>query len=77
MSGILDDPKLVRWLVAFFLGIPVAVALSAVYPERQGSQFVPFVATAVAAFAVVALIAYGTEGLVTRWRDRADERRRR
>jgi hypothetical protein len=77
VSRILDDPKLVRWLVAVFLGIPVALTLSVSFPERQTSQFVPFVATSVVAFGIIALIAYGAETWVTKRRREAGRRPRR
>ena len=47
---------MVRYLVVLLVGMPVALIISGVYPERQGASFVPFVVTMSAALAVIWLI---------------------
>ncbi len=76
MKALANDPRLLRWVIALLIGVLVALVVSASFPERQGSQFVPFVVTALIAFTIVWLIAIGVERWATR-RVRESERGRR
>jgi len=58
-----EDPKALQWLVGLLIGIPVAAVLGASFPDRQGSQFVPFLVTGTVAFSIVFLVSV----LITRW----------
>lgn len=63
MKGLTDDPKSLQWLIGLLIGIPVAAVLAAVFPERQGAQFVPFLIAGAVAFSIVLLVSV----LIARW----------
>ncbi len=47
---------MVSYIVVLLVGMPVALIVSGMYPDRQGASFVPFAFTLAAALAVVWLI---------------------
>ncbi len=63
MRGLTDDPKSLQWLIALLIGIPVAAVLAAAFPDRQGTQFVPFLIAGAVSFSVVFLVSV----LISRW----------
>lgn len=56
MRETLEQPGTLRYVVVLLVGMPVALVVSALHPDRQGQGFVPFFITLVVALAVVWLI---------------------
>ena len=79
MRAALEQPGMIRYAVVLLVGLPVAMIVSALNPDRQGAGFVPFVIALVAALAVVWLLGVALERLWLGRADRAatDQRRRR
>jgi len=74
MRETLERPGMLRYLVVLLVGMPVALIVSGMYPERQGASFVPFVVTLAAVLAVVWLIGVLVERA---WTARSSSRRAR
>ncbi len=79
MRAALEQPGMVRYVVVLLVGLPVALVISALHPDRQGAGFVPFVISLVAALAVVWLLGVVVERMWQAHLDRAaaDARRGR
>lgn len=79
MRAALEQPGMIRYAFVLLVGLPVALIVSALNPERQGAGFVPFVIALVAALAVIWLLGFGLERLWLGRLDRAatNQRRRR
>lgn len=56
MRDTLEQPGMLRYLVVLLIGLPVALVVSALHPDRQGEGFVPFFVTLAVALAVIWLI---------------------
>lgn len=63
MRAALEQPGMVRYVVVLLVGLPVALVVSALNPDRQGAGFVPFVISLAAALAIVWLLGLGLERL--------------
>jgi hypothetical protein len=63
MRETLERPGMVRYIVVLLVGLPVALIVSGMHPDRQGAGFVPFILTLAAALAVVWLLGV----LIERW----------
>lgn len=77
MRDALEQPGTIRYVVVVLVGLPVALVVSRLYPDRQGTQFVPFLVTIAAALIVVWLIGHAIERLWLARADAAAERDRR
>jgi hypothetical protein len=62
---------MVRYIVVLLVGLPVALVVSGMHPDRQGEGFVPFMLTLAAALAVVWLVGVIVERA---WLGRVDAR---
>jgi hypothetical protein len=53
MRETLEQPGMIRYIVVLLVGLPVALIVSGMHPDRQGEGFVPFFLMLAAALAVV------------------------
>ena len=71
MRAALEQPGMVRYVVVLLVGLPVALVVSALHPERQGAGFAPFLVSLAVALTVVWLLGVGLERLWQAHLDRA------
>jgi putative effector of murein hydrolase LrgA (UPF0299 family) len=58
-----EDPRLIRYMVMLFVGVPVVLGLSAFFPDRLDDQLVPFLI----AFTITFFVVYALALLIEAW----------